>query len=307
MSVSKTIIFYECFFTFFCVLLSLILFSIIFYYGKLKNLRSQMKLKFVILFISFVFELPYYIYLLPKDFDDTLMYSLYIYWLGLLKLLSFCLVPTAVIFLVMDRILIIMYPANTNIQRSLLQSSIIVMLCQTVLFVCLSIWLEKPVEELTSKYVVLFYRQIAIKFLKIFVAACRTVTCVMRDKSKLFSIARLIVGAISLTSSSTFLFLFVHRRKTSTQSNNKDKHQSSVVIVVTAIAADLLFGFIPCGFYYLLIIEESALATVIGPSLGVLYTFERMVMLTSYLFILKKRSASISSNNVVKSTSNEQT
>lgn len=157
MSIYKTIIYYECIFTFFCIILSLILFSIIICYGQLNKLRSQMKLKFTILFLSFIVELPYYLYLLPKEFDDTPISAMYIYWLGVLKLLSYCVVPTAVILLVVDRISIILYPTNIYIQRTLFRLSIVVVLCQTVLLTSLSIVMEKPEKEETSKLTSIFY------------------------------------------------------------------------------------------------------------------------------------------------------
>lgn len=147
----KTIIYYEYWFCFICIIFSLVLFSIVTYYGKINKLRPQMKLKFAVLLTSFIFELPYFLYLLPKEFDDTPMYAMFMYWLGLLKLLSFCVVPTAIIFLVIDRILVILYPTTITMQRKLFILSVGVIIVQLGVLGCLSIILEKPIKEFTSK------------------------------------------------------------------------------------------------------------------------------------------------------------
>lgn len=122
----------------------------------------------------------------------------------------------------------------------------------------------------------------------------------------LFTIARIILGTISLTTSLTFLTLLVQRRNQTMKATGEAKHQNSIIIVGIAIAADLLFGFIPCIIDYILIVERSVMANIVGPAMAVFYTFERMVMLASYLFVLRKRRSAFSNVNVLKSTSNDR-
>lgn len=99
--------------------------------------------------------------------------------------------------------------------------------------------------------------------------------------------------------SSLFLSLLIHRRNRTFKPKDKVKHQSAIKIVAITIFADLTLGFVPCAIKYVLVVFQCPIAFIIAPGITVFYTMERMVMLSSYLFLLKKQNCC---QNVVQTT-----
>lgn len=111
-----------------------------------------MKFKLTILCISVLTDIPYYVFLQLQPNDDSEINASILYWTGLFRVLMMVCLPLAVTFLIIDRLLVIFLMGNRS-QEKLFYGSCVVMGVTMVTFVVISIVIEKPEVEWTSKFI----------------------------------------------------------------------------------------------------------------------------------------------------------
>lgn len=148
----QEITYYEFIYTFFSVLFSLLLLIKLYIQRrKFKSFRLQMVFKLFILFTTCLIDIPFSCYALQQKFDQERIDYTWIYWLGLLNAFNLLILPLAVMFLIIDRIIVLMVPRVVCSQRTLLIICCVTMSISVMALVVLSVVLEKPIKPTTSK------------------------------------------------------------------------------------------------------------------------------------------------------------